>query len=273
MLNISKMISSAQQALGWPYVSPGTNDHNGIDCSGLFVKIFRDQGSNIAHGSNTIYRKYCTEKGFLMSVSQLKPGMAVFKWNPNTPEKFNDGLGDFQHIGLVTNINPLKIIHASSVAGCVTTDTKIGKWKYWGKLKNVDYGGDTMSTKEEVVNETVEKTPQIATVFAESGVTVKMRAKPSTSCKQYWDVPLWTKVEILSTEDENWAKIKCGSRTGYMMSKFLIDENQEEETSVKTSDLRKAYDIIGNCLGQFIVNKGDLEKAYDIIGDTLGLRG
>ena len=24
--------------LGWPYVSPGTNDSRGIDCSGLFVK-------------------------------------------------------------------------------------------------------------------------------------------------------------------------------------------------------------------------------------------
>jgi len=126
MLNIQKMIASARECMGWPYVSPGTNDNRGIDCSGLFVKIFRDQGASIYHGSNTIYRKYCSEKGKLTRISQLKPGMAVFKWNPNTPEKFGDGLGDFQHIGLVASVNPLEIIHASTGTMCVTTDTKLG---------------------------------------------------------------------------------------------------------------------------------------------------
>lgn len=136
MLNVRKMIESAEACMGWPYVSPGTNDSRGIDCSGLFVKIFRDQGMTIYHGSNTIYRKYCSETGKLENVSQLKPGMAVFKWNANTPERFGDGLGDFQHIGLVVSVNPLRIIHASSAAGCVTADTKIGKWRYWGWLED-----------------------------------------------------------------------------------------------------------------------------------------
>ena len=127
MLDVKKLCASAEECLGWPYVSPGTNDSRGIDCSGLFVKCFRDQGASIYHGSNTIYRKYCSEKGKLTSVSQLRPGMAVFKWNPNTPEKFNDGLGDFQHIGLVVSVNPLRIIHASTGTMCVTTDTRLGK--------------------------------------------------------------------------------------------------------------------------------------------------
>ena len=142
MLNIEKMIYSAQEALGWPYVSPGSNDKNGIDCSGLFVKIYRDQGAKIAHGSNTIYRQYCTnDKGPIIQPSQLKPGMAIFKHKDQDTEKYPDGLGDFCHIGLVISGNPLRIIHASSDAGCVTTDTKIGKWKYYGKLSDVDYGG------------------------------------------------------------------------------------------------------------------------------------
>ena len=122
MLDVKKLCASAEECLGWPYVSPGTNDSRGIDCSGLFVKCFRDQGTSIYHGSNTIYRKYCSEKGKLTSASQLRPGMAVFKWNANTPEKFNDGLGDFQHIGLVVSVNPLRIIHASTGTMCVTPD-------------------------------------------------------------------------------------------------------------------------------------------------------
>ena len=37
MLNASKLCASAEECMGWPYVSPGTNDARGIDCSGLFV--------------------------------------------------------------------------------------------------------------------------------------------------------------------------------------------------------------------------------------------
>ena len=128
MLNVSTMIISAKSALGWPYVTPGSNDENGIDCSGLFVKIYRDQGASIYHGSNRIYRAYCNEKGKISTSTKLVPGMAVFKWKNRQPKGYNDNLGDFSHIGLVVSSSPLKIIHASSDAGCVTVDTKIGKW-------------------------------------------------------------------------------------------------------------------------------------------------
>ena len=49
MLDVNKLIASVEECLGWPYVSPGTNDSRGIDCSGLFVKAFRDQGASIYH--------------------------------------------------------------------------------------------------------------------------------------------------------------------------------------------------------------------------------
>lgn len=81
MLDARKLIASVEECLGWPYDSPGTNDARGIDCSGLFVKAYRDQGASIPHGSNTIYRKCCSEKGELTSVSQLRPGMAVYNHN------------------------------------------------------------------------------------------------------------------------------------------------------------------------------------------------
>lgn len=140
MIKAAALIASAEKCMGWPYASPGTNDSRGIDCSGLFVRIFRDNGGNIYHGSNTIWRKYTTYKGKLTSAAQLKPGMAVFKWNPNTPAKWSDGQGDFQHIGLVASVNPLRIIHASTGTKCVTADSKIGTWKYWAELTGVDYG-------------------------------------------------------------------------------------------------------------------------------------
>ncbi len=211
MLNLEKLIASAKECLGWPYVSPGSNDSRGIDCSGLFVKCFRDQGASIYHGSNTIYRKYCSDKGKLTSVSQLKPGMAVFKWNSNTPAKFNDDLGDFQHIGMVTGVSPLQIVHASSAAGCVTTDTKLGKWAYWGWLKDVDDEGEeeTMSTET-----------KRATVTAPSGSTVNLRVKPSTGSALVERISIGTAVDVLSESGE-WTQVKAGNKTGYMMTVFL----------------------------------------------------
>ena len=156
------------------------------------------------------------------------PGMAVFKWNANTPEKFNDGLGDFQHIGLVTSVNPLRIVHASSAVGCVTTDTKLGKWAYWSWLKDVardaviptepdDDGGD-----EEPMAET-----QYATVIADSGSTVNMRTKAKSSAALVERVPIGARVELLGTVG-SWTKVKFGSRIGYMMTRFLTAEQDQE---------------------------------------------
>ena len=241
MLDVNKLIASVEECLGWPYVSPGSNDASGIDCSGLFVKAYRDQGASIYHGSNTIYRKYCSEKGKITSVSQLQRGMVVFKWNANTPEKFIDGLGDFQHIGLVTSVKPLRIVHASSAVGCVTTDEKLGKWAYWGWLKDVrkpdslptgqpePTGGD-----EEPMVET-----EFATVIADSGSTVNMRTKAKSSAALVERVPLGARVEVLGTCG-SWTKVKFGSRTGYMMTKFLTAEMDQEPDEDLTLEERVA---------------------------------
>ena len=134
MINIEKLISDFEDCLGWPYRTPGTNDERGIDCSGMFVRAFRLQGQRIYHGSNTIWRKHLREKGLIDSVRDLRPGMAVFKWKPDTPAKFSDNEGDFCHIGLVTSVSPLRIVHASTEGMKVKADSRIGKWKYWGIL-------------------------------------------------------------------------------------------------------------------------------------------
>ncbi len=178
---------------------------------------FLGSGANIYHGSNTIYRKYCSDNGELTSTDQLIPGMAVFKWNPNTPSKFNDGLGDFQHIGLVTSTNPLRIVHASSAAGCVTTDTKLGKWAYWGWLKDVAKEGE-----EAPVNPA-----KTAIVKADSGSTVNLRIRANASAALVERVPIGSVVEILGTGSK-WAKVKYGTKAGYMMTKFLVMEEESD---------------------------------------------
>ena len=273
MLNVDKMIASAEEALGWPYVSPGTNNKDGIDCSGLFVKMARDQGESLYHGSNTIFHQQCSETGRLTSTSQLQPGMAVFKlkaWTNSESDRKNRWYGyepgNLSHIGFVVSANPLRIIHASSAKKKVIEDTVIGKWAYWGKLKLVKYDNSPKEKGDDVMN---------AVVYAENGSNVKMRNKPSTSSGLYWDIPIGTVVTVLDKNDD-WTQISVNGRTGYMMTKFLRFEDvtvDEETVTVPKAEVQKAYDVLENAVKQILVPKFEIEKAIDILADFLGLRG
>lgn len=226
-LNIQQMTASAEGAMGWPYVSPGSNNSKGIDCSGLFVRMYRDQGATIAHGSNSIFRRYCSETAKLTDVSQLVPGMAVFKvssWAPDDAgnQWYGKEPGDVHHIGYVASVNPLRIIHASSAAGCVTEDQKIGKWAYYGRLKDVDYGGQPAPAPDPEPTVPVTKV-----VTADTGATVNLRKTPGGDLVDR--VPIGETVTVYE-DDGTWARVKWTWKKGYMMSKFLQDLSYDPMT-------------------------------------------
>lgn len=108
-------------------------DHTVADCSGLFRWAFLQLGSDIAHGSNSIWDRYCSAKGKLSSGKrtdgkELLPGTAVFTGTDNKKP----------HIGLYVGNG--KVIEASGTqAGVCVSNITAGKWKYWGELKNVSY--------------------------------------------------------------------------------------------------------------------------------------
>lgn len=226
-LNIQQMTASAEAAMGWPYVSPGSNDSRGIDCSGLFVRMYRDQGAKIAHGSNSIFRRYCSETAKLTDVSQLVPGMAVFKvskWDDSDAgnQWYGQDPGDVHHIGYVASVSPLRIIHASSAAGCVTADNKIGKWTWCGWLTAVDYSGAPAPEPEPVPEPATVTTRK---VWAENGVTVNLRKTPGGALVDR--VPIGETVTVYE-DDGQWSRIKWKWKKGYMMSGFLVDPDQDE---------------------------------------------
>lgn len=249
-LSVNKLITSAEDCIGWPYESPGTNNEKGIDCSGLFVKMFRDQGAKIAHGSNTIYREYCSETGKISGTGDLKPGYAVFKWNPVTPIKFKDGLGDFQHIGIVASVYPLRIIHASSVTKNVTTDTKIGKWAYWGKLKNVDYGKNDTSGSSTSGGGGAKPMTEVNYSAKVVGGGLNLRVDPSKDAKSLILIPNGTIVNVTAETDGGWVQTSYAGKTGWVMKLYLVEADEVVTIPKKT-----------------------LEAWYDQIGDLLGLRG
>ena len=118
--------------------------HMVADCSGLFSWAFKQLGGYMYHGSDTMYRKYCTDHGELKKGKRtdnatLKPGTAVFVWNGTK----------YSHVGLFVG-NGLVIEAMGAKNGVTTTKVTASKWTHWGELKGVDYSG----TQPEPVPET-----------------------------------------------------------------------------------------------------------------------
>lgn len=108
--------------------------HMVADCSGLFKWAFKQLGGDIYHGSNTMYRKYCSAKGRLSGGQrtdglELQPGTAVFTGTES----------DHGHVGLYVGSG--KVIEAKGTqSGVIMSSVSEKKWTYWGELKDVEYG-------------------------------------------------------------------------------------------------------------------------------------
>lgn len=96
------------------------------DCSGLFSWAFKELGGSIYHGSNTIWRSYCTTQGTLVAGQEIRPGTALFKVNGT----------DRYHIGLYVGGDT--VIEARGTQTGVVTSS-VSTWHEWGELKGVDY--------------------------------------------------------------------------------------------------------------------------------------
>ena len=191
----------------------GSGD-GGCDCIGLIIGAWRMSGHvwPWTHGSNYAAR-YLTCG--LAADQPLRLGDLVYKARspgepgyslPSAYKGHHDKL-DYYHVGVVTRTAPLEITHCTSVPGGIKHDTKRGKWKYSGQFNKLQITTeDTMSYQ--------------ATVYAENGQPVKLRAEPSANCSSYTNIKVGTPAEVIS-ENGDWAYIVAGTRQGYMQRKYL----------------------------------------------------
>jgi len=129
-------------------------DHRVWDCSGLVRWAMKQYGIEIAHGSNSIYDRYCAHKGTLKNGKRtdgepLKPGSPVFT---------SDSNGKKPHIGIYEGDG--NVIEAAStqkgvVRSKITDKNSKGKdkWTHWGELKDVQYDGSDETPVESPVKE------------------------------------------------------------------------------------------------------------------------
>ncbi len=222
MISVEQIVSAFRDIIGWPYASPGSNDENGIDCSGAFSRAYAMYGYSIYHGSNRIVREYCSDVSEFTGASQLVPGMAVLKYRTDLSQlsdQYKPGGAyydpslpyDYYHIGLVCSVNPLQIIHATTPAAKMDTDLS-GGWRIAGYLNQVDYVGP---------GPTPTPVPKCAVTTAASGSTVNLRRSPSKQSTVLARVPLGETVAVNSAYDATWWNVSYQKYTGYMMSEFL----------------------------------------------------
>ena len=154
--------TDANRAQGRQYGSKWIG-HKVADCSGLFSWAFRQLGGTIYHGSDTMYRKYCVNKGELSKGKRtdrgtLKPGTAVFVWNGSS----------YSHVGLYAG-GGIVIEAMSTLKGVTTTKVTAGKWTHWGEVTGVDYAGDNAELRM-----------QNAELNAENRLTIRRGSKGET---------------------------------------------------------------------------------------------
>lgn len=205
---------------------PGDGSDGTCDCIGLPIGAIRRMGLkwNGIHGSNWAARKEFVELKPCKSASDLERGDVVLKgcaqgtsgWNLPTRYRkggkyYNGDLTDYYHAGVVESVTPLRIRHMSSK---MTTDTKIGKWNYHGRLSILAKAAGG------VTPEPVPASGVLAIVVAQSGGTVNLRVGPAKNQKILVRVPLGSTVEIVSP-GETWCSVVYNNYKGYMMAEFL----------------------------------------------------
>ncbi len=296
MIDAKKLGPAGCRYLGTPYSE--------MDCQKFWERTLNDCGIKMDLGGSNSWYRYMMKHGWCGTPAECVKtfgGIPVAATlfirkdvSDKTPAQFrDDGIGDITHMGIFTGMTGEEMvqialdagvshadkynygdgaINSSSSRGGVCTSKFAGKsisggWNRVGLwLDSIVYDGTTPPEP----GPEPKPEPTTAMVYAENDFPVKMREKPSTSCKLYDPVPCGSIVEVLakdcSTDNAGnvWSQISYGMRTGwYMMSKFLLFKETFPADEAIPSGLvavtipnlteEQANDLLAQYPGSFIV--------------------
>lgn len=254
-----------------------------MDCQAFVERCLKDCGCSLnLPGSNAWFRKMTwtgSPEECKTKFGSVPDGAFLYIWanDGGEPAKYHgDGIGNASHIGLVTGTGK-GAIHSSQSRGEVCESEfhgktiKHGGWNRVGLWDQVDYGekvnkiltghgGGSSGGDEPVMSE-------YATVHANSGSTVNLRQRASTSSDRLAKVPIGSKVALLSYGDQ-WCYVEYNGVSGYMMTEFLIIGDVTLGDEPDQTDNHVSLDP-----NTVMVHRDILEGIYNQIGDILGLRG
>lgn len=220
------------------------------DCIGQIIGAVRIAGLKWpwTHGSNYAARYRTNNLHYVSKSSEQELGNLVYKARNPGEDKYNlpstykqhQDQRDYYHVGVVTSIDPLIITHCTGVQGGIKKDDNLGAWHYAGSLNLIEERGEDSMEVD-----------YVAIVTAQNGDTVNLRKNPSTSSSVQKKVKVGTTLEVTEEYDDDWAKVRVDGITGYMMRKFLKEEDNDDDiVSVSRNELLKVYETIGRILGK-----------------------
>lgn len=189
------------------------------------------------------------------------------------PEKYRgDGIGNASHMGICTDETADEMmayclarigsaaerkkfiekvshgngaIHSSSSRGCVCTSQFAGKtipnggWNrvgLWNKIAYDYTGGGGVDPEPQPTPEPVMIMATVGNVPAGNRQDVNLRTKASTLSKLIDRVPCGAQVVLLELGDK-WSKVKWKGYTGWMMTKYLLLDGEDERWTVIIPDV------------------------------------
>lgn len=236
MVNAEEFSKAGSKYLGRSYKE--------MDCQKFFEQCLKDCGLSMdLSGSNAWYRKF-RSTGWTGSPEECKAkfgsipkGATLFIHAFDGGEEkrgYHDGLGNASHIGIKTGAGK-GAIHSSSSRECVAESEfhdktiRNGGWNMVGLSTLFDYGDkvnrilNSGSAPDDPAEDPGEDEPveQKAKVWSMNGGAVKMRQKPSESCKLYDELPWGTEVEVVK-KGETWTQINGGKRKGWWIKTVFL---------------------------------------------------
>lgn len=261
MIDAKKLGPDGCKYLGTPYSK--------MDCQAFWERVLKDCGLNMDLGGSNSWYRYMMKHGWVGTPEEcaktfggIPIGATLYiheAVSESTPAQFrDDGIGDITHMGIYTGMTGKEMtqiaiedgvkhadkynygdgaLHSSSSRDGVCTSKFAGKtipnggWNRVGLLlEKIVYDGTTPPEPPPDPH----PEPDKAIVVAESGNTVKMRARPTQNCKLYWDVPIGAEVQVdewnaeTDSKGQVWAEISWDEKSGYMIQSFLRDEDEPQ---------------------------------------------
>ena len=230
--------ANAKRVRGYQLSHDGSDGKS--DCIGLVIGAVKLAGEKWpgTHGSNWAARYAMDNLAYIPNVDELFLGEIVYRayepWEDkyDLPSRYDDSGDalDYYHVGVVTSVRPLIITHCTGVAGGIKRDCLLGKWRYGAKLKYVDYASFDGGEMEEGVG-TMGKTYE-ATVHSENGKPVNLRSGPGKHYPLIDQLAVGSAITVIGTVEDAplWLAVQYKGRIGYMMSMYLVPENEDGDT-------------------------------------------
>lgn len=214
MIDVDKLLDlfERMEREHWAY-EPGAAREGCVDCSGAFVWAYKQLGTSIEHGSNSIYH---LRVGQVVPIAQAKSGYAVFKMRAWREEDrgnrwYGESPGDCYHIGLMGRYG--KVLNAQGEkTGFVASDAK--GWAFAAPLNAVKYKAE--GDGKMFGNATVSVTSGYLNIREGAGTAAKVIARAENG----------TRVNVIrEAGGTGWVfgKLENGV-AGYMAGAYLVED-------------------------------------------------